>query len=100
MIEAVDPKCSLCCGMLVREARVALTTWFPWSLFAPRNPAWVCVNCSAAFPIAIGRGLHFGTPPQPLYRHGERAFGEQPRLKSGRESGAGKAGDSDGSLPS
>ena len=73
---------------------------FPWSLFALQRPAWVCVNCSAAFPIAIGRGLHFGNPPEPLYRRGERAFGKQPRLKSERESGAGKAGDADGAPPS
>lgn len=49
--------------------------------------AWVCTLCSAAFPIAIGKGRIVGEP-QPLFRNGERMLSRQgegkPRKKKVR----------------
>jgi hypothetical protein len=75
-----EPACSLCGGRLVRESNVSVAPAF--SLFF--SLAWVCTQCSAAYPIAVGV-RHFRVPSEPLYRDGKR-LGE----RSGTEPREGK----------
>jgi hypothetical protein len=71
-----EPICTLCGGQLVRESNVSVTPGL--SLFF--SLAWVCTQCSVAFPIAVGV-RHFRIPCEPLYQDGKRV-GDQ----SGSES--------------
>lgn len=49
-----EPVCSLCSGRLERQDDVKIQTGGSNVLSYTR--AWVCTNCAAAFPIAIGQG--------------------------------------------
>jgi hypothetical protein len=49
-----QPSCPLCRGDLVREQGVDIKVSGPGML--SYELAWVCERCSAAFPIAIGKG--------------------------------------------
>ena len=62
-----QPHCSLCSGELVREKNVEISV-MPRQRYAL---AWVCRDCSAAFPIALGEGGIIRTA-KPLYEHGQR----------------------------
>ena len=66
-----EPACSLCGGRVVRESNVPVTPGI--SLYF--SLAWVCTQCSAAYPIAVGR-RHFRVPSEPLYADGRR-IGDQ-----------------------
>jgi hypothetical protein len=62
-----EPSCSLCGGRLARESKVAVAPGLPlWF-----DLAWVCIQCSTAYPIAVGRRHVFGTS-EPLYEDGKR----------------------------
>ena len=65
---ANDPQCSLCQGRLVREKKVSVAVVRTPMTYAL---AWVCRDCSAVFPIALGSGGIF-RKPKPLYEHGQR----------------------------
>jgi len=60
-----EPTCSLCGGRLSLEQNVRTS-------FEGYFLAWVCTQCSAAFPIAVGKRGFLGRNPQPLYAWGER----------------------------
>ena len=61
-----EPHCPLCSEALVLERNVQTQTANPgWIL------AWVCTNCSAAFPVATGKGGVVRSPT-PLYVDGKR----------------------------
>jgi hypothetical protein len=62
-----EPKCSLCGGRLVKEQNV-LIAGFPGQAL---RSAWVCVECSAAFPIAV-RITWWSSTQAPLYEGGKR----------------------------
>ena len=64
-----EPCCGLCSGRLALERDVVVC---PGS-YGPvlYTLAWVCTNCSAAFPIAIGKGGVI-RPPEALYQNGRR----------------------------
>ncbi|HMB91872.1 MAG TPA: hypothetical protein VKP65_13550 [Rhodothermales bacterium] len=60
------PPCPLCSQALVLEQNVTTQAANPgWIL------AWVCTNCSAAFPVATGKGGLMRSPT-PLYVDGKR----------------------------
>jgi hypothetical protein len=59
-----EPTCSLCQGSLTQE-RAVQGEMFSYTL------AWVCKDCSAVFPIAVGTGKVLGKP-KPLYTGGKR----------------------------
>jgi hypothetical protein len=62
-----EPTCSLCGGRLARESKVAVAPGLPlWF-----DLAWVCTQCSTAYPIAVGRRQIVGTS-DPLYEEGKR----------------------------
>ena len=63
------PVCSLCSQKLVLEQDVPIQLTGPAPLFYALS--WVCTNCSAAFPIAIGTGGVIRRP-EPLYENGVR----------------------------
>lgn len=65
---ANDPRCSLCQGRLVRETKVEVSV-----IHSPITYplAWVCSDCSTAFPIALGAGGII-REAKPLYEHGRR----------------------------
>lgn len=63
------PRCSLCEGDLVREKGVTIQAG--GSNVLAYTLAWVCKDCSAAFPIAIGEGGVLRTA-KPLYERGRR----------------------------
>jgi len=65
----IEPKCSLCGGRLVREERALLggARGDPHSA----RLAWVCVECSAAFPIAV-QNTWWSSTQAPLYEGGKR----------------------------
>jgi len=58
----------LCRGELVREANVEVSVTPHPQHYAL---AWVCRDCSTAFPIALGEGGVIRTA-KPLYEHGRR----------------------------
>jgi len=61
-----EPRCSLCSGRLVKEHCVVVA-----ARLVSYNQAWVCIQCSAAFPIAVWPRTalsHF----EPLYSDGKR----------------------------
>ena len=61
-------KCPLCAGELKYNRNV--TIW-PGGAGRLQYPlAWVCVDCSVAYPIAIGSG-GIVRKPRPLYEDGE-----------------------------
>lgn len=62
-------KCPLCQGQLVTEEPVSIGT----SAGDLIRRAWVCTQCSAAFPIAVHHSGLFGGKWQPLYENGTRA---------------------------
>jgi hypothetical protein len=62
-----EPTCLLCGGPLVQESHVAVM----WALPLRFDLAWVCAYCSAAYPIAVGKG-NLRIPCEPLYRGGKR----------------------------
>ena len=64
-----DPICSLCQGPLVREKSVTIQAG--GSNILSYTLAWVCRHCSAAFPIATGKGGVI-REAQPLYADGKR----------------------------
>ena len=66
-----EPACSLCGGRLVRESNVPVSPGLP--LYVSLD--WVCTQCSAAYPVAVGR-RHFRVPCEPLDTDGQRV-GEQ-----------------------
>jgi|GEM_PF-2685636 len=63
-----DARCTLCQGRLVQETKVQLAV-----VNSPIRVAlaWVCTQCSAAFPIAIGSGGII-RDAKPLYERGVR----------------------------
>jgi len=65
---ANEPRCSLCQGRLIREKKVPVSV-----IHSPITYplAWVCTDCSAAFPIALGSGGII-RKAKPLYEHGRR----------------------------
>jgi len=77
-----EPACSLCGGRLVRESNVSVAPALP--LFF--SLAWVCTQCSAASPMALGK-RNFRVPSEPLYQGGKRIGG-----RSGPEPGEGEGG--------
>ncbi len=64
-----EPTCVLCSGRLVEETQVTIQAGGSGVLCY--TMAWVCTNCSAAFPIAIGSGGVI-RKPRPLYEGGKR----------------------------
>ena len=62
-------KCALCAGRLVREKDVVIA--FGRS-GAKLVLAWVCTECSAAWPIAIA-AERFATTGDPLWESAERS---------------------------
>lgn len=59
-----NPTCPLCSGRLERHEEVVVefaTDGAGYTL------AWVCTDCSAAFPIAVVKNGFF-KKPQPLYK--------------------------------
>ncbi len=64
-----DPVCPLCSNRLERQEGVKIQAG--GSNVLTYTLAWVCTNCSAAFPIAVGKGgvfrkarpLHEDRPP-------------------------------------
>jgi hypothetical protein len=76
-----EPACSLCGETLVRESNVAVTPGLPMYF----SLAWVCRQCSAAYPVAVGR-RHVRVPSEPLYQDGKRIReppGPEPREGEG-----------------
>jgi hypothetical protein len=65
---ATEPRCSLCQGRLAQEKKVEVSV-----THGPINYplAWVCTQCSAVFPIALGSGGLI-REAKPLYRDGVR----------------------------
>ena len=61
-----EPRCSLCSGQLVKETGVVVAV----SLLSYAQ-AWVCTQCSAAFPIAVAHKSVLGQF-EPLYTDGKR----------------------------
>jgi hypothetical protein len=70
MEKAASPRCSLCSGSLVQERDAWIQVGAPTQVLR-YSLAWVCVECSAAFPIAAQWGLF--KKSKPLYQHGKRA---------------------------
>jgi hypothetical protein len=64
-LRARAPTCPLCGGVLAVEKYVYIS-------YERFSLAWVCTQCSAAFPIALGKWGFLGQNPQPLYAWGER----------------------------
>jgi hypothetical protein len=62
-----EPICALRGGRLVREGNVPVTP----GVSLNSSLAWVCTQCSVAFPIAIGV-RHYRVPCEPLYQDGKR----------------------------
>lgn len=63
-----QPRCSLCSGELTKETNVDLMPGaLVWAL------AWVCTDCSAAFPIALGQTAARNRTAKPLYEDGKKA---------------------------
>jgi hypothetical protein len=60
------PTCSLCSGRLakVENVSVGVSLCYKW--------AWVCTQCSAAFPIALNR-TWIGIGNRPMYDDGAPA---------------------------
>ena len=61
-----EPRCSLCSGQLAKENGVVVAV----SLLS-YTQAWVCIQCSAAFPIAVAHKSVLGQF-EPLYTDGKR----------------------------
>ena len=61
-----EPRCCLCSGQLAKETGVVVSVgWLTYT------QAWVCMQCSAAFPIAVWpTGVVSGV--EPLYANGKR----------------------------
>ena len=61
-----EPRCCLCSGQLAKEKGVVVAVgWVTYT------QAWVCTQCSAAFPIAVWpKGIISGV--EPLYADGKR----------------------------
>jgi hypothetical protein len=66
MSEKREPTCPLCAGSMEREKSV-----FVGPNVQHFTLAWVCTHCSAAFPIAVGKG-GLVRKAQPLYDRGNR----------------------------
>ena len=64
-----EPTCALCQGPMAREKQVVVQAG--GSNVLVYTLAWVCRECSTAFPIATGRGGVF-REAEPLYRGGQR----------------------------
>jgi RNase P subunit RPR2 len=62
-----EPLCALCEGRLVKEENVMLDRLGQNTT----RLAWVCVQCGAAFPIAVRAKWGFGSQ-DPLYKEGKR----------------------------
>lgn len=60
-----NPTCSLCSGRLERHEEVMIQVGGSSGL--TYTLAWVCTDCSAAFPIAVGKGGLL-RKAQPLYK--------------------------------
>jgi hypothetical protein len=76
-----EPTCGLCGGRLVRESNVSVAPGLPLYF----DLAWVCTQCSAAYPVAVGR-RRFRVPSEPLYQDGKRIgerSGPEPRKGDG-----------------
>jgi hypothetical protein len=58
------PTCPLCSGEMERHEEVVIAFATDGMSF---DFAWVCTECSAAFPIAIAKSGLF-KKPQPLYK--------------------------------
>ena len=59
-----SPTCPLCSGRLERHEEVVVEFATDGTAY---TLAWVCINCSAAFPIAVSKSGLF-KKPQPLYK--------------------------------
>lgn len=59
-----SPTCPLCSGRLERHEEVVVEFATEGTTY---TLAWVCINCSAAFPIAVSKNGLF-RKPQPLYK--------------------------------
>jgi hypothetical protein len=65
MPEKREPTCPLCGGRMEREKNIAIQVNVYFAL------AWVCTHCSAAYPIALGKG-GLVRAAEPLYDRGKR----------------------------
>jgi hypothetical protein len=65
-----SPLCPLCSAVTVRESNVWVQTG--GSNCLQYTLAWVCSNCSTAYPIAVTAPRLFGRMPEPLYEGGLR----------------------------
>lgn len=63
------PKCPLCSCSMEQERNVRIQAG--GSNVLSYTLAWVCVNCSAAFPVAVGSGGILRSA-KPLYKDGQR----------------------------
>ena len=64
-----EPRCCLCSGHLVKEKGVIVPLGVLGAV--TYTQAWVCTQCSAAFPIAVWpKGVISGVAP--LYADGKR----------------------------
>ena len=59
-----SPTCPLCSGRLERHEEVVVEFATDGTTY---NYAWVCTECSAAFPIAVIKNGLF-KKPQPMYQ--------------------------------
>lgn len=66
-----QPMCCLCQGPLRRQKKVPVQPGGRIAIYYAL--AWVCTNCSAAFPIALGKGG--------IVRNAEPMFEEGKRIK-------------------
>ena len=66
-----EPRCSLCSGQLAKEKNVLVVAGL-----ASYTQAWVCTQCSAAFPIAVGHKTALSLF-EPLYTDGKRLVEKQ-----------------------
>lgn len=66
-----EPRCPLCAGTLVEETKVVVGQTDIGAVTYRR--AWICRECSAAYPIAVKTGGLLGRKEEPLYRSGQRA---------------------------
>jgi hypothetical protein len=74
-----EPTCPLCQGRMALERTHGLLVTLGTQHV---GHAWVCVQCSAAFPVAIGRRGIFSPNPEPLYVDGVRINDRPPPEKS------------------
>ena len=58
------PTCPLCSGRLERHKEVVVAHGVDGTTY---SFAWVCTQCSAAFPIAVSVGGFFGRA-EPMYK--------------------------------